>query len=67
LRRVGRRKSTSTVAEPSPQQVDEIRAQVADLARERGVPDDTIKRVDDAVASALSHPPDDPNGTTPRS
>ncbi len=67
LRRGGRRKVTSADVELSPQQIAAIRAEVADLARERGVPDDTIQRVDDAVTSALSDPPDGPDGSTPQS
>jgi hypothetical protein len=68
LRGIGRRrKALPAVPDLSPQQVAEIREQVADLARERGVPDDTIQRVGNAVVAVLSDPADGPDETASRS
>jgi hypothetical protein len=55
LRRVTRRRTpTPPVPELTAQQVAEIRDQVVALAAERGVPDDKVERVGEAVVEVLS-------------
>ena len=62
VRRLTRRRATPTVPELSPQQIADIRARFADLAREHGVSEEKIEQVGDAVTAVLKQPADGPDG-----
>jgi hypothetical protein len=65
LRRVARRRKTTPVLDLSPQQITEIAARVTEVARERGVPEEKVDGVAEAVAEVLADLPDDQDTTKP--
>ncbi len=65
LRRISRRRRTTPVLDLSPQQITEIAARVTEVARERGVPEEKVERVAEAVAEVLADLPDDQDTTMP--